>query len=444
MWGTSPTHRCNFFSLHETVCIKKKAAIILVMSDNPGNEGNIFVLILVLGGIILFAVVHIMMCLCGAIYGALGCPEPPPNVSRHRNAESCKENSLNVACMIGFLCARPIGLAACFLPMTAGRGVYEVFSFFQAWSTTDVNANSEIAQKHLKRSAVVMLTGSVLSLICMLVAFTSPWVVIKNADSPTFFIRYWPMGTDKCDAPTIGCKNFLLYSTAKAFYPAGDSPDELNQALGSFDIASKASSVVLSLSFVSQCFAFYATLRARAAVYGGAGVSRVFAREASMNFNALTFLMMIFCTSTYSSTFSGVIKALNAKGASSTSLEPGLAFAFSAAFFSFLSLAMVSAPCFRQAWRGTVTGASAPLLVSAPIPPPSSSTTGLEKTALPRHLERELLEVAEGKETECPVCLEKITTATGTYTKCGHLFCKECVEKLRKEKSRCPTCRGAL
>ncbi len=314
-----------------------------------------------------------------------------------------------------------------------------------------MNANAEIAREHLKRSAVVMLVGTALSWICMLWAFTSPWAVIKSASTPTFYIRYWPMGTEKCASPTANCDAYKLSSTSMAFYPAGDSPDELNQALGSFDIVSKASSVILSLSFVSQCLAFYATLRARAAVIGEAGASRVFAREASMNLNALTFLMMIFCTSTYTTTFSGVMKALNDKGTSSpTSSVPGLAFAFCAACLSFLSLAMVSAPCFRQAWRDNVSGASAPLLISTPIPPPTSSssspsaTTGLEKTALPRHLERELLEVAEGKETECSVCLERITIASGQYTSCGHLFCKECLGKLKQDKSRCPTCRGAL
>jgi hypothetical protein len=63
---------------------------------------------------------------------------------------------------------------------------------------------------------------------------------------------------------------------------------------------------------------------------------------------------------------------------------------------------------------------------------------------------RELLEVAEGKETECPVCLEKITAATGQYTACGHLFCNTCLEELKKEKGhradkpRCPTCRAEI
>jgi len=42
----------------------------------------------------------------------------------------------------------------------------------------------------------------------------------------------------------------------------------------------------------------------------------------------------------------------------------------------------------------------------------------------------------------CPICLDKITY--GSLTKCGHIFCKECIENCLKFKSLCPTCKGKI
>lgn len=397
---------------------------------------------LVLGGLILILVLHVLVCLGGFVAGVLGAREAP--------VDTCEDNSFRAACLVGYSCGRPLGFVTCLLPTAVCMGAREAMGFAQAWVASVESA--QVAQQHLVRSAKIMLVGSALSLLCMLVAFASPWAVVENPEegSKAYFWPYVAIVTtrnalhgDAVDREPDISKAF------KALFP-DQYTDEVGQAIGSIVMVSKTASAVLALSLITQCLAFVATTRTWAMANGWRASTRGFAREASMNLNAFTFLMTIFCASTYSTAFQYAIDSLANEGSTSVVLLPGLGFTFAASGFSFLSLALVAAPCFRKAWRGNVAeaGATAPLLATAPIPPPPtplppSSTSGLEKT-LPRHLERQLLEAAEGMDTECPICLDKITTASGTYTKCGHLFCKECVETLKKDRARCPTCRGAL
>lgn len=42
----------------------------------------------------------------------------------------------------------------------------------------------------------------------------------------------------------------------------------------------------------------------------------------------------------------------------------------------------------------------------------------------------------------CPICMSLLTEETST--KCGHIFCKECISKAITSQSKCPTCRRKL
>ncbi|MCL7046751.1 hypothetical protein MKW94_015948 [Papaver nudicaule] len=42
----------------------------------------------------------------------------------------------------------------------------------------------------------------------------------------------------------------------------------------------------------------------------------------------------------------------------------------------------------------------------------------------------------------CPVCMSSLVEATST--KCGHIFCKQCINYSLSAQSKCPTCRKKL
>lgn len=42
----------------------------------------------------------------------------------------------------------------------------------------------------------------------------------------------------------------------------------------------------------------------------------------------------------------------------------------------------------------------------------------------------------------CPICLGPLSEETST--KCGHIFCKMCIEASIKVQHKCPTCRKRL
>ncbi len=44
---------------------------------------------------------------------------------------------------------------------------------------------------------------------------------------------------------------------------------------------------------------------------------------------------------------------------------------------------------------------------------------------------------------ECSICMSSKTTDK-TTTKCGHVFCKECIEKWTRDHNTCPICRSQI
>ncbi|XP_044744322.1 E3 ubiquitin-protein ligase bre1-like [Coccinella septempunctata] len=45
---------------------------------------------------------------------------------------------------------------------------------------------------------------------------------------------------------------------------------------------------------------------------------------------------------------------------------------------------------------------------------------------------------------ECPICYESFSEKQVVTTKCGHLFCKICIERVATTVKKCPTCRKAV
>ncbi|XP_050348911.1 uncharacterized protein LOC126772524 [Nymphalis io] len=45
---------------------------------------------------------------------------------------------------------------------------------------------------------------------------------------------------------------------------------------------------------------------------------------------------------------------------------------------------------------------------------------------------------------DCPICMEELGKAPVSSTKCGHIFCSNCLEQSLKFEKRCPTCRKSL
>jgi len=67
------------------------------------------------------------------------------------------------------------------------------------------------------------------------------------------------------------------------------------------------------------------------------------------------------------------------------------------------------------------------------------------------HLKSSYLEMAEKlkKKFTCAICLEEIkdlqqNKSDITITKCGHIFCKKCLNEWLKDNDKCPTCRTKL
>lgn len=63
---------------------------------------------------------------------------------------------------------------------------------------------------------------------------------------------------------------------------------------------------------------------------------------------------------------------------------------------------------------------------------------------LPTHLVGEFQDLLKRLkiEIECPVCLEIISDLKITF--CGHKYCKDCLETLKKSSGKCAICRKTL
>ncbi|XP_066600846.1 peroxisome biogenesis factor 10-like [Prorops nasuta] len=45
----------------------------------------------------------------------------------------------------------------------------------------------------------------------------------------------------------------------------------------------------------------------------------------------------------------------------------------------------------------------------------------------------------------CPICLDELSSkCEPKSTKCGHIYCKHCLETIVKEKKKCPLCKKAI
>ena len=48
------------------------------------------------------------------------------------------------------------------------------------------------------------------------------------------------------------------------------------------------------------------------------------------------------------------------------------------------------------------------------------------------------------KKIECPICLDVINPKELGISKCGHKYCKVCLDKLKKTSKKCAVCRKTL
>lgn len=77
--------------------------------------------------------------------------------------------------------------------------------------------------------------------------------------------------------------------------------------------------------------------------------------------------------------------------------------------------------------------------LSLMVPPPQLS--GLPLTAPPPQFSglSQIAPPAAALVFCCPICMDEMKEATST--KCGHVFCKNCIEKALAVQKKCPTCR---
>ena len=65
---------------------------------------------------------------------------------------------------------------------------------------------------------------------------------------------------------------------------------------------------------------------------------------------------------------------------------------------------------------------------------------------MPTHIIRELEEqsIALKKKIECPICLEVIQEGRLNITRCGHKYCKTCLDKIKNTTKECAVCRRKI
>ncbi|CAK7335852.1 unnamed protein product [Dovyalis caffra] len=74
--------------------------------------------------------------------------------------------------------------------------------------------------------------------------------------------------------------------------------------------------------------------------------------------------------------------------------------------------------------------------LSQPVPSPQSP--GFSETLPPPQLS-ETVSPPGAPAFRCPICMDELQEATST--KCGHVFCKDCIQKALAVQKKCPTCR---
>lgn len=65
---------------------------------------------------------------------------------------------------------------------------------------------------------------------------------------------------------------------------------------------------------------------------------------------------------------------------------------------------------------------------------------------MPTHIIQELEQqaIALKKKIECPICLDVIEPGTLDITRCGHKYCKTCLDKLKETTKKCAVCRRKI
>ena len=63
---------------------------------------------------------------------------------------------------------------------------------------------------------------------------------------------------------------------------------------------------------------------------------------------------------------------------------------------------------------------------------------GTVKIGVPKEKQEQIWK--HEKECECPICIETVNTSV-RLNKCGHSFCKSCIETWFEENKKCPICK---
>lgn len=80
-----------------------------------------------------------------------------------------------------------------------------------------------------------------------------------------------------------------------------------------------------------------------------------------------------------------------------------------------------------------------------PVEPPSLSDGEEARPPGPEVMRRVAEMVEEGVVEECPICLDSVTLAGVAITRCGHVFCRACIEAtIAMDKPVCPLCRAEI
>ena len=83
-----------------------------------------------------------------------------------------------------------------------------------------------------------------------------------------------------------------------------------------------------------------------------------------------------------------------------------------------------------------------------PVPAPArEGPTIIFPDMIPPHITKEFFDMALElrKEFNCPICYEMVNKDTIEITYCGHIYCKECLEALKKQPDpKCAVCRKKL